>query len=225
MFDIGWPEMLVIAVVLIVVVGPKDLPRMLRTFGKTTSNLRRMAGDFRKQFDEALKEAELDEVKSTFDSARKLNPAADIRKALNPMEKAASDVRAGLDGLMKPKTNEVPSADAQAKAVEPAKTGSTAGPGDAAVEKQAQPSQASAATARPQPASTAKPAGVAATAKQAAAKSSAAKSSAAKASAAKAPASRAAAVQSAAAKPAATGQAKAAPRKPAAAKKNTGASS
>jgi len=53
MFDIGWPEMLVVAIVLIVIVGPKDLPAMLRTFGRTTSKLRSMAGDFRKQFDEA----------------------------------------------------------------------------------------------------------------------------------------------------------------------------
>jgi sec-independent protein translocase protein TatB len=49
MFDVGWSEMLVIAVVLIVVVGPKDLPRMLRQFGRTTSKLRAMAGDFRRQ--------------------------------------------------------------------------------------------------------------------------------------------------------------------------------
>jgi sec-independent protein translocase protein TatB len=130
MFDIGWPEMLVIAIVLIVVVGPKDLPKMLRTFGRTTSSLRRMAGDFRKQFDEALKEAELDDVKSTIDSARRLNPAADIRKALNPMEKAASDVRAGLDGLMKPQPPKVPSADAPATPAEPAKAGPAAMPGE-----------------------------------------------------------------------------------------------
>ena len=47
MFDIGWTEMLVIAIVMIVVVGPKDLPRMLRTFGRTTAKMRSMAGDFR----------------------------------------------------------------------------------------------------------------------------------------------------------------------------------
>ncbi|MFN3549277.1 MAG: Sec-independent protein translocase protein TatB [Mesorhizobium sp.] len=132
MFDIGWPEMMVIAVVLIVVVGPKDLPKMLRTFGKTTSSLRRMAGDFRKQFDEALKEAELDDVKSTIDAARKLNPAADIRKALNPMEKAASEVRAGLDGLMKPQPPKVETADAPATPAEPAKAGPVAMPGEPA---------------------------------------------------------------------------------------------
>ena len=103
MFDIGWTEMLVIAVVMIVVVGPKDLPRMLRTFGQMTKKLRGMAGDFQKQFNEALKEAELDDVKESVDALRSLNPAAQIKKQLNPFEKAAADVRSGLDTAMKPK--------------------------------------------------------------------------------------------------------------------------
>src|SRR3954466_11124737 len=102
MFDIGWTEMLVIAVVMIVGVGPKDLPRMLRTFGKTTAKLRAMAGDFQKQFNEALKEAELDDVKKSVDELRSLNPANEIRKQLNPFEKAAADVRAGLNNLKSP---------------------------------------------------------------------------------------------------------------------------
>ena len=70
---------------------------MLRTFGKTTAKLRAMAGDFQKQFNEALKEAELDDVKKSVDELRSLNPADEIRKQLNPFEKAAADVRAGLD--------------------------------------------------------------------------------------------------------------------------------
>lgn len=102
MFEIGWTEMLVIAIVMIVVVGPKDLPRMLRTFGKTTAKLRAMAGDFQKQFNEALKEAELDDVKKSVDSLRTLNPMAEIRKQLNPFEQAAADVRAGVDAALKP---------------------------------------------------------------------------------------------------------------------------
>lgn len=102
MFDIGWPEMLVIAIVLIVVVGPKDLPKMLRAFGKTTAKLRTMAGDFRKQFDEALKEAELDDVKSLAEQARKLDPRNEIRKHLSPFEQAGEQVKAGLDKAMKP---------------------------------------------------------------------------------------------------------------------------
>ncbi|MEP9386999.1 Sec-independent protein translocase protein TatB [Mesorhizobium sp. KR9-304] len=119
MFDIGWTEMLVIAVVMIVVVGPKDLPKMLRTFGKTTTKLRSMAGDFQKQFNEALKEAELDDIKKSVDSLKGLNPATEIKKQLNPFEKVASDVRAGLDAAMKPK----PAAAPAAVAAEPLKNG------------------------------------------------------------------------------------------------------
>lgn len=102
MFDIGWPELLVVAIVLVVVVGPKDLPRMLRTFGKTTSKLRSMAGDFRRQFDDALKEAELDDVKSMVGDVRKLDPTSEIKKQLNPMKKMGEDIQAGLDAALKP---------------------------------------------------------------------------------------------------------------------------
>jgi sec-independent protein translocase protein TatB len=130
MFDIGWTEMLVIAVVMIVVVGPKDLPKMLRAFGKTTAKVRSMAGDFQKQFNEALKEAELDEVKKSVDSLRSLNPATEIKKQLNPFEKAAADVRAGLASL-KPKPPEP--ASPVAHAAEPLKNGAASMPGEGMV--------------------------------------------------------------------------------------------
>ena len=128
MFDIGWPEMLVVAVVLIVVVGPKDLPGMLRNFGRTTTKLRAMAGDFRKQFDDALKEAELGDVKGIVDDVRKLNPAADIRKALNPMQKAAEDVRSGLDAAMRPAARPQAETDAAKGSVATAKNATPAAP-------------------------------------------------------------------------------------------------
>ena len=147
MFDIGWTEMLVIAVVMIVVVGPKDLPKMLRTFGKTTAKLRSMAGDFQKQFNEALKEAELDDVKKSVDSLRGLNPATEIKKQLNPFEKAASDVRAGLDAAMKPKPAQ-PAAPA-AVAAEPLKNGAVSEAPSSAMPASA---PAAAAAAVPDPA-------------------------------------------------------------------------
>lgn len=112
MFDVGWPEMLVIAIVMIVVVGPKDLPKMLRTFGKMAGKMRGMAGDFRKQFDEALKEAELSELKSAVDSVRNLDPRNEIKKQLNPFEQAGADVKAGLEAAMKPKAEAAPAAPA-----------------------------------------------------------------------------------------------------------------
>lgn len=82
MFDIGWSELLVIAVVTILVVGPKELPGLLRTIGKTIGNVRRMAGDLQGQFNEALKEAELDEVAKTIGDARKLNPSTAVKDAV-----------------------------------------------------------------------------------------------------------------------------------------------
>jgi sec-independent protein translocase protein TatB len=127
MLDIGWTEMLVIAIIMIVVVGPKDLPKMLRTFGRATTKMRSMAGDFQRQFNEAMREAELEDVKKSVDSLRSLNPTAEIRKQLNPFEKAAADVRAGIDGALKsPKTTEPPSA--SAAPAEPLKAGATAMP-------------------------------------------------------------------------------------------------
>ncbi|MFC3969296.1 Sec-independent protein translocase protein TatB [Rhizobium lemnae] len=96
MLDIGWTELLVIAVVLIVVVGPKDLPPMLRAFGKMTSNLRKMAGDFRTQFDEALREADMDGVRQTIDDAKRFHPANAIREAINPLREMGNEIRNDL---------------------------------------------------------------------------------------------------------------------------------
>ncbi|MET2826420.1 Sec-independent protein translocase protein TatB [Mesorhizobium shangrilense] len=131
MFDVGWSEMLVIAVVMIVVVGPKDLPNMLRTFGRTTAKLRAMAADFQRQFNDALKEAELDDIKKSVDELRGLSPVAEIKKQLNPFEQAAADVRSGVDNMMKPKPAADPAAPAAStpQASEPLKNGATAMPG------------------------------------------------------------------------------------------------
>lgn len=129
MFELAWSEMLVIAIVLIVVVGPKDLPKMLRTFGKFAGKMSAMAGDFRKQFDEAMKEADLDDVRKSVDDLRSLNPRNQIRQALSPMEKAAADVRSGVDNIMRPKTSvPTPPASTEATASEPLKNGPTAEP-------------------------------------------------------------------------------------------------
>ena len=91
MFDIGWSEIVVIAAVAIVVVGPKDLPRMLRTFGKTMGQVRRTANDFKRQFDEALREAEreagLEETKKQLSAATK--PLTDVKKDLDATMRAA----------------------------------------------------------------------------------------------------------------------------------------
>jgi len=86
MFDIGWTELIVVAVVMILVVGPKDLPRMLRTFGQTIGKVRRMAGEFQSTFNEALREAEqqadIADMKKQVEKAANFDPLGDIKKSI-----------------------------------------------------------------------------------------------------------------------------------------------
>ncbi len=96
MFDIGWSELLIIAVVALVVIGPKELPATLRTIGKMTARARKMAGEFRSQFDEAMREAELDDVRQTISDAQKLNPVNSLREAMNPLRQMGNEIKADL---------------------------------------------------------------------------------------------------------------------------------
>jgi sec-independent protein translocase protein TatB len=93
MFDIGWTELLVIAVVAIVVIGPKDLPRAMRAVGQWTGRVKRMAGDFQRQFNEAVREAELDDVKNEVAKLGKLDPMGDLKKTVT---KTGTDLKADL---------------------------------------------------------------------------------------------------------------------------------
>lgn len=96
MLDLGWSELLVVAVVLIVVVGPKDLPKMLRTFGKTTASLRKMAGDFRRQLDDAIKDSEFEDVRKIATDLKGLDPRNQIRESLAPLGKVGQDINKEL---------------------------------------------------------------------------------------------------------------------------------
>lgn len=78
MFDIGWSELVVIAVVALIAIGPKELPGVLRMIGQWIGKARRMASDFQGQFNEAMREAEMADIKKTFDDA------AGMAKDLSP---------------------------------------------------------------------------------------------------------------------------------------------
>lgn len=108
MLDIGWTELLVIAVILIVVVGPKDLPPMIRAFGKMTKRLRQTAGEFRAQFDEALREAELDDLKNSVNDIRSLNPTNTIRETLNPLRQMGQEIKSDLERSTRPNGKPAP---------------------------------------------------------------------------------------------------------------------
>jgi sec-independent protein translocase protein TatB len=99
--DFGWTELLLIAIVLIVVVGPKDLPRVVRGFSKSLGSMRKMAGDFRKQFDDALSEAELDDLKTLASDVKQMDPRNKIKDALNPLGEIGKDINDELKGVAK----------------------------------------------------------------------------------------------------------------------------
>src|SRR5271168_779564 len=67
MSDIGWSEFVVIGVVALIVIGPKELPAVLRAIGQWTTKIRRMAGEFQSQFQEAMREAEMADLKKQVD--------------------------------------------------------------------------------------------------------------------------------------------------------------
>jgi len=110
MLEVGWSELLVIAIILIVVVGPKDLPAMMRTFGKMMGRVRTMANEFRGQFDEAMREAELDDVRQGLSEVNKYNPANSLRDAINPIRQLGQDIKSDLqkasDVTVRPKVDE-----------------------------------------------------------------------------------------------------------------------
>jgi sec-independent protein translocase protein TatB len=111
MLEVGWSEILVIALILIIVVGPKDLPGMLRTFGRMASRVRGMANEFRSQFDEALREAELDDVRKGLSEVNKLNPTNSLRDAINPIRKLGEDIKSDLRKATEFKDEPAPSAE------------------------------------------------------------------------------------------------------------------
>jgi sec-independent protein translocase protein TatB len=99
MFDIAWSEMLVIGAVALVVIGPKDLPKALRSVGEAVGKIKRMAAEFQGQFNDAMREAELHDLKKQVEdvggsvqAATKVdfNPIQTIREEL----KGASSVGA-----------------------------------------------------------------------------------------------------------------------------------
>jgi sec-independent protein translocase protein TatB len=70
MFDIGWSELAVIAVVALIAIGPKELPGVLRMVGQWMGKARKMAAEFQGQFQEAMREAEMADLKKSFDEVK-----------------------------------------------------------------------------------------------------------------------------------------------------------
>lgn len=79
MFDIAWSELILIGAVALVAIPPKDLPGAMRTFGQTIGKVRRMAGEFQSQFNDAMREAELHDLKKQVEEV-----GGSVQSAMNP---------------------------------------------------------------------------------------------------------------------------------------------
>lgn len=135
MFDIGWSEMAVILVVALIVIGPKDLPRVARTIGRWVAKGRAMAREFQDAIEDMAREAELDKVKKEIENAgrtdlgktieRTVDPSGELGKAFDPTSGgarkasiASSKADSAKDGEAQPVKAEPEPAGAKA---EPAK--------------------------------------------------------------------------------------------------------
>ena len=93
MFDIGWGELLLIGIVALIAIGPKELPGALRTLGQWMGKIRRMAADFQNQFNEAMREAEMADLKRQVETLTSgFDPIGMVRKEV---EAAMEDKPAG----------------------------------------------------------------------------------------------------------------------------------
>ena len=104
MFELSWGEIALIGIVALVVIGPKELPGLLRGIGQTLAKVRRMASDFQYQFNQALQEAEVDKVKSSIDSA---TDGMRSGASFNPIDYAREQIKSAVDG-----TKEAPASSA-----------------------------------------------------------------------------------------------------------------
>jgi sec-independent protein translocase protein TatB len=91
MFDIGWSELMVIAVVALIAIGPKELPGVLRMVGQWIGKARKMAGEFQGQFQEAMREAEMADIKKSFDEVKDAATGIATGNIMTSLQKDVSD--------------------------------------------------------------------------------------------------------------------------------------
>ncbi len=143
MFDIGWQELFIVAVLALLVIGPKDLPRALRTMGKWVRKARAMARDFQGGLDDVMREAELDDVKNQMVSASGLDIGKEIENTIDPTgdisrDMDMSDIETDLGAAAGAGPDSTAAAEAEPEQAPPGKAASgKAAPGKAAPRKAA----------------------------------------------------------------------------------------
>ncbi len=89
MFGLGWTEILVVGAIAVLVVPPKDLPGLMRTFGRAVGKVRRMANDFQRQVEDAVRDDELDQLRKQVTDLNR-DTKADLNRGLAPYQRRVS---------------------------------------------------------------------------------------------------------------------------------------
>jgi sec-independent protein translocase protein TatB len=119
MFDIGWSEFAVIAVVALIAIGPKELPGVLRMVGQWVAKARKMAGEFQGQFQEAMREAEMADLKKSFDEVKEAASGFTSGSVMTSLEKDVSAALA-IDDKPAASVETTPALDSPSALTEPA---------------------------------------------------------------------------------------------------------
>jgi sec-independent protein translocase protein TatB len=107
MFDIGWSELVVIAVVALIAIGPKELPGVLRMVGQWMGKARKMAAEFQGQFQEAMREAEMADLKKTFDEVKETATGLASGNVMTSLQKDVGEALR-IDDIDKPAIDKPP---------------------------------------------------------------------------------------------------------------------
>ena len=130
MFDFAWSEIAVIAVVALVVIGPKDLPKVLRTVGTWVGKARAIAREFQSSLDQMIREAELEEVRKQVEQAAKVDMSEAIERTIDPAGDVKRTLAEPASELAPPPPVTPEAVEVVTPASEPAASAPTAEPGE-----------------------------------------------------------------------------------------------
>ena len=151
MFDIAWSELLLIAIVALIFIGPKELPAVLQNMGRLAAKMRRSADEFRRQFEESMRESGYHDLHRNLQDLRSLNPSNQLRATLDSAFKytprpmpAVDQLPAELAAPRQPDAPAAPAATAGEPAAQDKASGAAASP-----EREDMPAQGAQMPAKP----------------------------------------------------------------------------
>jgi sec-independent protein translocase protein TatB len=101
MFDFDAGKFIIIGIVALIVIGPKELPRVMRQLGQAAAKVRRMTAEFRGQFMDAMREADIDDIKA---DVAKLAESAKVDAGIDPLAEIKAELTQALEAAGKPAT-------------------------------------------------------------------------------------------------------------------------